>query len=214
MLDAEDPAQRLAEGGVPRLGEIRLHQGTVWNWNRPVYDPAGGGHLRIELRALPSGPTVTDMLANTAYAVGLGFGLHPYAREITERMPFEAARSNFYRAAKEGLDARLHWPDGLAGVAAPGDAIDARALALALLPIARQGLENERVEAADSEPLLEVIRARAESGRSGAWWQREVLGQLMDRHGKEEALGRMVGLYLDHSKGARPVHEWPVRLDD
>ena len=59
------------EGGTPGLNELRLHQGTVWRWNRAIYDPASGGHLRIEMRALPAGPTVTDMLANAAFLIGL-----------------------------------------------------------------------------------------------------------------------------------------------
>ena len=37
------------------------------------YDPAGGGHLRIELRALPAGPSNRDMLANAAF-----FTVGPY----------------------------------------------------------------------------------------------------------------------------------------
>src|SRR6516225_1460829 len=58
-------------GETPGLAELRLHQGTVWRWNRAIYDPAAGGHLRIEMRALPAGPTVTDMLANAAFLIGL-----------------------------------------------------------------------------------------------------------------------------------------------
>jgi len=70
VLGAEHPLGRLGRGQVPALEELRLHQGTVWSWNRAVYDPAGGGHLRIEMRALPAGPTVVDMLANAAFLVG------------------------------------------------------------------------------------------------------------------------------------------------
>jgi hypothetical protein len=53
----EDALACVRDGGVPRLEELRLHHGTVWRWNRAIYDPGAGGHLRIELRALPSGPT-------------------------------------------------------------------------------------------------------------------------------------------------------------
>jgi hypothetical protein len=55
VLDEEDPLEAVRAGRVPRLPELRLHNGTVWSWNRAVYDPAGGGHLRVELRALPAG---------------------------------------------------------------------------------------------------------------------------------------------------------------
>ena len=55
----EDPEKVLAEGGVPHLPELRLHNGTVYRWNRPVYDVARGKpHLRVENRVLPAGPTV------------------------------------------------------------------------------------------------------------------------------------------------------------
>ena len=67
----EDPLAVVRAGGVPSLAELRLHQGTIWRWNRAVYDGSGGGHVRIELRALPAGPTVTDMLANAAFLLGL-----------------------------------------------------------------------------------------------------------------------------------------------
>src|SRR6266487_36056 len=60
---------------APPLDELRLHQGTVWRWNRAIYDPASGGHLRIEMRALPAGPTVIDMLANAAFLTGLSLWL-------------------------------------------------------------------------------------------------------------------------------------------
>ena len=45
---------------APPLDELRLHQGTVWRWNRAIYDPASGGHLRIEMRALPARCRVVD----------------------------------------------------------------------------------------------------------------------------------------------------------
>ena len=70
VCGGENPRACARAGGIPRLDELRLHHGTVWKWNRPVYDPAYGGHLRIELRALPSGPTLCDMLANAAFLVG------------------------------------------------------------------------------------------------------------------------------------------------
>ncbi|MFU8857582.1 MAG: glutamate--cysteine ligase, partial [Deferrisomatales bacterium] len=62
----EAPVASASAGRVPELAELRLHTGTVWLWNRPVYDPADGGHLRVELRALPAGPTAVDMVANAA----------------------------------------------------------------------------------------------------------------------------------------------------
>src|SRR5262249_5113520 len=97
--------------GAPGLDELRLHQGTVWRWNRAVYDPAAGGHLRIEMRALPAGPTVTDMLANAAFLIGLTLWLAAQDERWTYALPFERAGHGFYRAAQHGLAAELSWPD-------------------------------------------------------------------------------------------------------
>ena len=107
---SDTPAGR----GVPPLDELRLHQGTVWRWNRAIYDPAAGGHLRIEMRALPAGPTVTDMLANAAFLIGLTLWLAGRDERWTYAVPFERADHGFYRAAQHGLAAELSWPDGWA----------------------------------------------------------------------------------------------------
>jgi len=55
------------------LRHLRLHNGTIWRWNRPLigFDGDGVPRLRIEHRILPSGPTITDMIANTALYLGL-----------------------------------------------------------------------------------------------------------------------------------------------
>ncbi len=49
ITEEEDPLAVLEAGGTPLLHELRLHNGTVYRWNRPVYDvvdgtpaPAGG----------------------------------------------------------------------------------------------------------------------------------------------------------------------------
>ncbi|MEV4898483.1 glutamate--cysteine ligase, partial [Nonomuraea sp. NPDC055795] len=112
------------------LAELRLHQGTVWQWNRPVYDPGDGGHLRVEMRALPAGPSCADMTANTAFLVGLTLAC---AEHDLTGYRFAEAYQNFYRAAQKGLDARLSWP-GREGELPAAD------LVLALLPEARAAL--------------------------------------------------------------------------
>jgi hypothetical protein len=87
----QDPREAGNKEQAPPLAELRLHQGTVWRWNRAIYDPASGGHLRIELRALPAGPTVTDMLANAAFLVGLSRWLAAQDHHWTYRLSFERA---------------------------------------------------------------------------------------------------------------------------
>src|SRR3984957_10094615 len=71
-LSDEDPVAELAAGHIPPLSEFRLHTGRGYRWNRPVYDVANGRpHLRLENRVLPAGPTVVDMLANSAFCYGM-----------------------------------------------------------------------------------------------------------------------------------------------
>ena len=38
VCDDEDPVATHEAGGVPKLAELRLHNGTVYRWNRPIYE--------------------------------------------------------------------------------------------------------------------------------------------------------------------------------
>ena len=70
-ISDEDPQAVLDAGGVPSLAEMRLHNGTIYRWNRPIYDIVKGRpHLRVENRVLPAGPTIIDTMANSAFYYG------------------------------------------------------------------------------------------------------------------------------------------------
>ena len=191
---------------MPALEELRLHQGTVWRWNRAIYDPAGGGHLRIEMRALPAGPTVVDMLANAAFLLGLTLALAGDASTLVRRFAFQQAHHNFYRAAQFGLAAELAWPlpSGRPRTLAAPD------LVRQLLPTACQGLEDAGVLTEEADALLSVIEARAASGQTGSAWQRLALASLEPKLGRERALAALLELYLEHQRTGEPVHTWPL----
>jgi hypothetical protein len=193
--------------GGSRLDELRLHQGTVWRWNRAIYDPAAGGHLRIEMRALPAGPTVTDMLANAAFLIGLTLWLGGQDDQWTYALPFERAEHGFYRAAQHGLAAELSWPAGR------GDrvrTVTAAGLIPELLPAARQGLLGAGVAAAEADRLLGVIGARVATGQTGAAWQRAVLAAAEPCRSWDQALAVMLDRYLACAATGQPVHTWAV----
>ena len=216
MLADEDPLECLAAGGLPELEELRLHQSTVWRWNRAIYDPGYGGHLRIEMRALPAGPTIVDMLANAAFHVGVALAVAPGAAEWTTTMPFARANANFYQAARHGLDAELDWPadvggPGGRGEPAPPRRIRAAELVRALVPRARRGLEHAGVPGDEIERLLGVVDERAASGQTGAVWQLRTLAALEPRLGQERALAAMLERYLELSHSDQPVHTWPLQ---
>ncbi|MEM7565401.1 MAG: glutamate--cysteine ligase, partial [Pseudomonadota bacterium] len=85
---------------ISKLHHVCLHNGTIWRWVRPIVaaDADGGYHLRLELRVVPSGPTLADTLANTVFYVGLTEGLK-YREDQLTRGSFETLEKDFYRAA-------------------------------------------------------------------------------------------------------------------
>ena len=203
-LEAEDPDAALEAGCAPGLRELRLHNGTVWRWNRAVYDvQAGRPHLRIENRVLPSGPTAVDMVANAAFYYGLVRAIADVDPAPWRQMPFASAERNLHRAARDGLAAQLSWR----GVDHPVDRLTREVL----LPAAAAGLDAWGVDAADRDRYLGVVEARVRCGRTGAAWQTEVVGYL-EEHGLQRiaALREMTRRYAEHAHTGAPVHEWPV----
>lgn len=194
-------------GQAPALDELRLHHGTVWPWNRAVYDPIGTGHLRVEMRALPAGPTVIDMAANAAFLIGLSLWLADQDERWTYALPFECADHNFHSAAQYGLAAQLAWPTWPRG----GTRIlTAAEIIREALPTARQGLLSAGVAESEADRLLEVIEARVSSGQTGAAWQRAALAAV--RRTATDEYAEMLRRYIDNSATGRPVHTWPPGL--
>jgi len=201
--DVDDMAI-IREGGIPELAELRLQQGTIWNWNRPVYDSADGGHLRIELRALPSGPTPIDMMASAAYLVGLTIGLSHHMDTLLPAFPFRYADYNFYRAAQSSLTADLIWPT--LSETSPREAISA-VLCREMLPVADEGLAEIGVEETERRKLLGLIRDRLDSEMTPTRWQRETV-KKMGAIPRDSALRELVEQYLVKISTGQPVTEW------
>ncbi|BBX99284.1 glutamate--cysteine ligase [Mycobacterium lacus] len=199
----EDPLAELAAGRVPHLSELRLHNGTVYRWNRPVYDVVDGRpHLRLENRVLPAGPTVVDMLANSAFYYGALRTLSEDERPPWTRMSFAAAQANFLAAARHGMDARLDWP-GL------GEATTQELVLGTLLPMADEGLRRWGVDAEVRDRFLSVIQDRASTGRNGARWQVSTVRALEDGGmTRRAALAEMLRQYCEHMHANEPVHTW------
>jgi len=181
------------------LAHLRLHNGTIWRWNRPLVDPgeAGTPHLRIEHRVMAAGPTLSDVVANAAFFYGLVHGLVLKEPELEMRLPFVTAQANFYSAARHGLEAPVTWLGQQSG--------PLRELILAeLLPLARVGLEHQDVASDEIERWLGLIRERVSSGQTGAAWQRA----WWQRHGHDA--GALTRAMLEHQQTGQPVHRWPV----
>jgi gamma-glutamyl:cysteine ligase YbdK (ATP-grasp superfamily) len=197
----------LRTGDIPHLPELTLHNGTIYRWNRPVYEVARGRpHLRIENRVLPAGPTVADSVANTAFYYGLLAGLADSPTPVWQAMSFEAATENFFRSARYGLEAQLYWPK--VGAEVPVSELILRHL----LPIARQGLAAWDVDAASIDRYLGIIEQRALHGRNGASWQIATYHHLVEVEDldRAEATSELVRRYQRLSRSGAPVHTWEV----
>ena len=192
-------------GGVPALRELRLHQGTVWRWNRAIYDGGMGGHVRIEFRALPAGPTTADMMASAAFLIGLTVAFRDKVDALLPTMPFLYCETNFYRAAQDGIESTLLWPEP----DAPSPRmVSARELAGRLLPLAAEGLATLGVEDAEITRCQDVIEGRLATRTTGARWQRRALASLAATQPTAEMLQRMLEGYVREARTGRPVHEW------
>ena len=198
----EDPFATLASGGVPELRALRLHNGTVYRWNRPCYGISNGKpHLRIENRIFPAGPTPLDEMANAAFWFGLMSGVAERYEDITRVMDFADARENFLRAARLGLGAQFAWP------ARPD--VPAQELILQeLLPLAREGLQELGIDGNDIERYLSVIEARVAARRTGARWLVESTVALSAKRNRSEVLTALVAGTEQRQRTGEPVHEW------
>jgi hypothetical protein len=182
-----------------RLPHLRLHNGTIWRWNRPLigFDEQGVPRLRIEHRVIPAGPSIVDSIANAAFYFGLVIGLLERERQPSERLSFDHARSNFYAAACVGLEAEVTWFDGKRG---PVDQL----ITEQLLPMARAGLARLGVDAGEIDHWLGIIAQRVIKRQNGAAWQRAWVAC----HGRE--FHGLMQEYLTHQESGKAVHEWPV----
>ena len=203
VVDPEDPVAELAAGRTPALHELRLHNGTVWRWNRPVYDVVAGiPHLRVENRVLPAGPTVVDVLANGAFYFGALRALAEEERPVWSRMSFGAAEDNFTQACIRGLEATSYWP-GM------GEVPITELVLRRLLPMAHEGLRAWGVEDSIRERLLGIVEERCARARNGATWQVEAVHAFEARgHDRWESIRRMTLAYLDRMHTNDPVHTW------
>jgi len=182
------------------LNHLRLHNGTIWRWNRPLIglNRQGRPHVRIEHRVPAAGPSLPDVIGNIAFYLGL---VHYYMERepaLDTLVPFEDARRNFYAAARWGLNAEVTWAGGRRGPLSD-------LLTRELLPAAKAGLERMRISREDIAYYLdEVVGRRVASGQNGARWQRDFIA----RHGPDfQALTRA---YYENQRRNIPVASWEV----
>lgn len=209
ICSSENNHQLALAGEVPPLDELRLHQGSVWSWNRPIYDPVGDGHLRIEVRSLPAGPSVDNMIANAALMTGLIEGLKPHIDKILPGIPFRYAEHNFYRAAKNGLDAKLLWPEPAEGALKELPVVD---ILDSMIVIAEEGLQRINIAESEISYYLGIIRDGLAARMNGARWQLNMYEKLSRQCDQTQTLVELVDRYYRNTMSHKPVHEWSEQL--
>lgn len=205
ILTKEVPDSSMAQflsGQAPSLAALRLHNSTVYNWNRPCYGILDGqAHLRIECRYIPSGPTALDEMANFALWLGLMQGMPEKYKGFHQRVSFRSAKDNFMRAARIGINAMMDWF---------GEAVSpTRLFEKELLPAAREGLSRSGINDQDADRLLGVVAQRIHKRQTGARWQIRNFRKLQDRFGSAVALTELTKMMYEHQQTEQPAHEWP-----
>ncbi|MDP2056978.1 MAG: glutamate--cysteine ligase, partial [Thiobacillus sp.] len=186
------------EEAPERFPHLRLHNGAIWRWVRPLigFDEAGHAHVRLEQRVLPSGPSVLDMVATAAFYYGLVHGLARRGEAAVRDLDFADTRSNFYAAARHGLEAELVWLDGRRQPARDSSwrpACRWRAGFAGVWPVRRR---NRTLSRCGGNPHA----VQPDRGAMAVATREATQG---DGH-------RMMNDYLEDQRSGAPVHEWRI----
>jgi len=184
---------------IDKFEHLRLHNGTIWRWNRPLigFDEDNTPHIRIEHRTPSAGPTIIDSIANAAFYYGLTKNLCDEINGQNIPIEFTTAKDNFYQAARFGLDSQIVWFDGKKQ--------NLQKLILAdLLPRAKKGLQSLNIDAQDIATYLDIIEQRIANKQTGSQWQRQFMQQT------NASLQSMTQAYLEHQYSEVPVSQWEI----
>jgi len=200
----EDPLGMIDRGIIPSLNALRLHNGTVYRWNRPCYGVHNNvPHLRIENRVIPSGPTVLDEVANAAFFYGMMAGMTEQVTDIRDYLTFGDVKSNFLAAARDGIRAQMNWFNDTH--------LPAKELVLEqLLPLAREGLQEAGIDSDDIDRYLGVVHDRVTMRRTGARWALESLEDMKDMGTEDQRMRCIVGSMVKQQSKGNPISEWEL----
>lgn len=200
----ENSLETLEKGEVPRLLAWQMHNGTIWRWNRTCYGVMNGKpSLRLEARFLPSGPSVADEMANTAFFLGLMMALPKEFGDVTKKMSFDDARNNFFTAARHGLKSQITWIDGK-------NYQTSQLILEELLPRSRQGLHSVNIEAADIEKYLGIIEERVSQEKTGSQWVLDSWATMNAVAKPNVRLRALTAAMKKYQETNQPIHTWEL----
>jgi CBS domain-containing protein len=200
----EDPLGMIDRGVMPSLNALRLHNGTVYRWNRPCYGVHNNvPHLRIENRVIPSGPTIIDEVANAAFFFGMMAGMNEKVSDIRDHLRFDDVKSNFLAAARDGIRAQMDWFDDTH--------LPAKQLILEqLLPLAREGLQEANIDKDDIDRYLGVLEDRVKMRRTGSRWVLESLEEMKGAGTMDQRLRCIVSSMVEQQSSGTQISRWKL----
>ncbi|MFN8319380.1 MAG: CBS domain-containing protein [Saprospiraceae bacterium] len=201
----EDSLALVAQGIVPKLRSLQVHNSTVYRWNRPCYGISDNGkpHLRIECRVIPSGPTVADEVANACFWLGMMEGMANHVSDIRKKMSFDDVSDNFTKAAKFGIDSKFTWFNDR-------KISSVELIKNELIPLAAEGLRLRNVDQADIDKYLGIIGERADKHMNGARWMLRAFTGLKEESTVDEALSTLTATIIQNQISGNEVHNWPL----
>lgn len=197
-----DSVEMVQNNETPKLSALRLHNGTVYPWNRVCYGTGDGKpHLRIENRYIPSGPTTRDEIANMVFWVGVMHGQPKQYKNIHEKWDFKDVKINFFNAARYGMAAQFYWN---------GKFISSFDLIInELLPMAYKGLYSMGISPKDAEYYLNIIENRIKS-HNGAEWLTRNYRHLKTTHNRYESMQMLTAKLYEKQEKGYPVSTWDM----
>lgn len=194
----------LEDGQIPTLDALMVHNSTIYKWNRPCYGIFDGKpHFRIENRYLSSGPTIPDQVANAAFWFGLMAGMPEEYQDIPSKFEFDDAKTNFLKAARDGLDNKFLWFDDTKYSAQD-------MLLKILLPIAKEGLKKSNINKEDINKNMEIIEERVKSGKTGSQWMIESYTNIRKSGTRDQALVATTAAIYNRQQEMKPIHKWSL----
>ncbi len=186
----------IKEKPVSDLHHFNLHNGTIWRWVRPILDSDKDGKhtLRLELRSLPSGPTLIDTVTNIWFFIGLIKGLINLKIDLRQ-IPFDTVKDDFYNTARTGLDTEFHEP-------VYGKKVSLKEWILSDgLALTKEGLSSFGI--VESDQILNIIEERTSNEQNGASWQ-------LLHYEKYKSIPKLMEDYMHQAKQNIPVHKWSL----
>jgi len=190
----------LEETDPNELSHLKLHNGTIWRWNRPIVGTDGDGkpHLRIEQRTPSAGPTLVDSIANAAFSIGLVDYLAQMKIPPEDLIPFDEVVHNFYKASRQSYFCHVKWIDGKLH-----DIKDL--LQYEIFPHVKQALLNRGVDAAGVKYYMDdIMYPRIVKGVNGSIWQKA----FIHMHGKR--FQELLEAYTHNQQVGKSIHEWEL----